>query len=295
MNIFSFEFALREALANVRRHGVSAIATVTTVAISFVVLGAFLVALFAMDSLTGAWKRRLEVAAFVTDSLSDRETQEIGRKIRNVAHVDECVFVPCEQAWPEFKEEMGFGSDDPLGGIENPLPDAFRVRVDDARHIVAVAGAIRKIGGVEHVREWATVARRLVTVSDFVKIGGIVIALLLFLGMAAVISNALHLTIFARRREISIMRLVGATDGFVRLPLVLEGVFFGVFGAGAAAGVVLLVYGWGVVALGRAAPFVEQFYAGLPATQFAGLLAGLGLLVGLGGSLLSIRRYLPAE
>jgi cell division transport system permease protein len=295
MNIYSIEFALREALANVRRHGVMAAATVSTVAISFVVLGVFLVALFATDNLTGTWNRKLEIAAFVSDSVSTEQARVIGRRISRIPHVAECEFVASEAAWPAFKEEMGFGPDDPLGGIENPLPDAFRIRVDDAHQIAAVAGAIGRLDGIEDVREWAMVARRLVTVSDFVKIGGITVAVCLFLGMAAVIANALHLTIFARRREISIMRLVGATDGFVRLPLVLEGVLFGVLGAAVAAGVILLVYSWGIVALSRAAPFLEPFYAGLPGSQFAGLLCGLGLIVGLGGSLVSIRRYLPAQ
>jgi cell division transport system permease protein len=295
MSIFSFEFAVREALTNIRRNGVSALATVSTVAISFAVLGVFLVAFFVVERLAGSWKGRIEVAAFLEDSVSREQVREIEAVIAGLPHVAETVFVPNEQAWPAFRKEMGFGSADDLGGIANPLPDAFKIKVDDPRYIIPVAEAVRRIRGIEHVREWATVARRLVAVSDFVKIGGAIAGFLLFLGMAAVVSNALHLTIHARRRDISIMRLVGATDWFIRLPLVLEGVLLGLLGAAVAAGVVILAYDWGVAALARAAPLVDRFYAGLPALQFGLLLAALGMLVGFGGSLVSMRRYLLPE
>jgi cell division transport system permease protein len=292
MSLTGAEFLVREAAVNIRRNGVTTLATVSTVTISLAVVGAFFVALFAVTRLAGSWTRRLEIAVFVAKGTQTEERLAIQDRIEAMPYVTNCDFIPKEDAWPKFKRQLGFSGDDDLGGIENPLVDAFRVKVSSAREIIPTASKIRRLEHIDAVREWATAAKRLVAISDYIKLGGLTVGILLAAAMLAVIGNTLKLTMFSRRREISIMQLVGATDTYIRIPFVIEGAFHGAVGGAAATGIVWLGYRFATQTIERTAPFLERFYAGLPAmTLFVGLV-GFGLAIGFGGTLLAMRSFL---
>jgi cell division transport system permease protein len=292
MNLTGLEFLIREAAVNIRRNGVTTLATVSTVTISLAVVGAFFVALFAVSRLAGSWTKRLEIAVFLTKDATAEQCRLVQDRIEAMPFVTVCDFIPKDVAWPKFKEQLGFKDDDDLGGIENPLVDAFRVKVSSAREIIPTAGRIRRLAQVDAVREWATAAQRLVAVSDYIKVGGAIAGVVLAVAMLAVIGNTLKLTMFSRRREIAIMQLVGATDTYIRVPFVLEGAFHGAIGGGAAAGIVWLAYRYAAQTIERTAPFLERFYAGLPGTTlFLGLVV-FGLAIGLGGTWLAMRSFL---
>ena len=292
MSISSLEFLVREAAVNIRRNGVTTLATISTVTISLVVLGAFFVSLFAIHQLAGSWTKRLEIAVFLDKTANRDASVDLQDRIEGMPFVTECSFISKEAAWPRFKQQLGFQTSDDLGGIDNPLVDAFRVKDSDPRQIIATASRIRRLKHVDTVREWATAARRLVALSDWLKLGGIAAGILLTVAMLAVIGNTLKLTMLSRRKEISIMQLVGATDSFIRVPFVLEGAFHGALGGLAATAIVWGSYDYACRSIAKTAPFMGQFYAGVPASTLLAGMIGFGLVVGLGGTWLSMRSFL---
>jgi cell division transport system permease protein len=292
MSLSSLEFLIREAAVNIRRNGVTTLATISTVTISLAVLGAFFVSLFAVRQFAGSLTERLEIAVFLDKGTSEDARVELQDKIEGMPFVTECLFISKESAWPEFKKQLGFKSSDDLGGLENPLVDAFRVKVSDPRQIIPTSDRIRRLDHIDMVREWATATKRLVAISDWIKLGGIAAGILLTIAMLAVIGNTLKLTMFSRRKEISIMQLVGATDSFIRVPFVLEGAFHGTLGGLAATAIVWGSYHYACRSIAKLAPFLERFYAGLPALALLVGLVGFGLVIGLGGTYLSMRSFL---
>jgi cell division transport system permease protein len=175
---------------------------------------------------------------------------------------------------------------------ENPLPDKFRVRVRTPEDVAAVAKSIQKLPGVQTVTYGADVVQQLLQIAAVGrKIGMIVIAVFLLVA-GIIISNTIRLTVFARRREISIMQLVGATNMYIRLPFICEGMLDGVLGAFLA--LALLVAGriWLLPKVVVALPFANLQAVPLDTTIFALELVAVGAAVGVIASWISVGRYL---
>lgn len=291
MTFRNIEFVIQEAFIGIWRNGVMAVAALTTIALSLSVLGAFLLLCMGTQSLIERELGKFEIGVYLSQSTPRPEAEEIGRKIRQTSGVKEVLFIPKEDAWPEFKKTMASKLD--LGGVEaNPLPDAYRVKVHGAEVVQQVAQKIRGMEGIERVKEGRNELRHVLAVARFVRyVGALAIAVLIVV-CVFIISNAIRLTVFARRHEIRIMQLVGATDGFIRTPLVIEGMLLGAIGAAISLCVIKLggCYLAGVVA--KMVPLFSTIPSGVNGAQFAWGLILTGALAGTIGSLLSIRKFL---
>ena len=183
-----------------------------------------------------------------------------------------------------------------MGGVEpTMLTSHFRVKLDDAKYTPQTADAIRKLPRIEEVIEGRQLVEQVVKFADFVKLAGWCSAGVLFLVAAFIISNTIRLTLYARRREIKIMQLVGATNWFIRLPYVFEGTVLGAIGGGAAC---LAILGGGQYLnseVTRIMPLLAQFSSGVDPLRFYGGLVAAGCIIGAMGSLFSIRRFLKAS
>ena len=224
------KFFLGEVLRNFTRNAGMQATAIGTVAMTIVLLGAFL---FIRGTLTGLGDQvlnQIEVSAYLSYDITPQQTRALRAAIASDPRGRSVQFISKKQGLAELRARTNGVIDTSLL-TQNPLPDKLRVRVRDPQETVAVAAAIRKMHGVQDVVYPQTVVERLLQLGGVLRRIGIVVIGVFLLVAGIIISNTIRLTVFARRREISIMQLVGATNMYIRLPFICEGLLAGVFGA----------------------------------------------------------------
>ncbi len=288
MKFRHLEFILEEALTGIRRNGLMAFAAVTTIALSMGVLGAFVLIALGANNFTGSQVGRFQIAVFVKGD--DTAARETASKIRQIEGVRSVEIRDREAEWVRVKRE---NPNIELAGLpRNFLPYALDVKVVDASSIPLIAAKIRVLPRIDGVQENRATLKRVLAAARLVKLFSAAGTVILLITSVFIISNAIRLTLYARRREIRIMQLVGATNQFIRLPLVIEGMVLGSIGALAAW--LLIVAGSNYMArvAHNVTPMLGHFSSGVEPHQLAGMLVVLGTAIGAAGSFVSIRRFL---
>ncbi len=284
--------AILQGAVNLRRNRQMALAAFFITTLSLIILGfAFLFISnlnFAGDTLT----RRVVVRVFLADGLSPVQQAYLADRLKRMDDVRAANFISRDQALERLKKQFSDRPDLFEIVTDNPLPDSFDVEVKEPARIAAVAGEIGRLPGVEKVNYGKSYVDRLVAFTRTIWLITAVAAALMAVGTLFIIINAIRLTLYARRREIEIMKLVGATDWFIRLPFIFEGVFVGLGGGAVATLAVDQTY-WAVSAkAAQFLPFIPLVAreVAIPRISLILMLSGLG--VGVVGSLLSLKRYL---
>ncbi len=299
-----FSFFLSEAFGSMRRNWVMAMAAVITVFISTAILGAVLVTRDNLNQGATSLKNRVMIEVFIKDDATPEQTQSLERKIQGMNEVKSYKYISKEEALRRFRERFGerIVANLPI----NPLPASYEIQVKDADRVDSVAQAFfddptvdndpGTHNGVKYAKE--TVRKMLGTISLIEK--GMWVTTGIFAAAAVLlISTTVRLSIFARRREVEIMRLVGATNWFIRWPFVLEGFITGLVGAVLAAAFVW-VGNWGIAGWIESSQidflslrvFRMWWQGGAWPLGLMPSLAILGAFLGAVGSLVALRRYL---
>ncbi len=288
--------AVGEALKSLRRNGLMSAASVATVAVSLFILSVFLLAALNLDNLARTIESQLEVRLYLAEGLDDAALEDLRSRLLALSGVTEVLFVSKEQALNDLKEQLGDRYSHLLEGVEemNPLRDSFRVFTLGPAWVDSVAAAAAELDGVENVGYTHDLVQRLLRLTNALRLGGLTLVGLMVLATVLVISNTVRLTILARSEEIYIMRLVGATDWFIRWPFLLEGMFLGIAGALVAGVVAWQGYSWAVGWVYRSIPFMPVVPVYPLAWRLGLVLVAVGGVVGALGSLLSMRRFLRA-
>jgi cell division transport system permease protein len=291
MSIRSLGFLAREASMNIGRHGLMTIASISTVAISLTILGGFVLMAFQFHSIAQALPQQMEIHAFARTDLTRAASEAVVARLRVISGVVRVRLVPKEEAWLAFQK--GYANKADLAGLPgNPMPDKFEIRTTKPEQIERVAGVVRSLPQVARVNTAPEVLQNMLRIARLVRLVGLVCAGLLLLATVAVISNSIRITLFARRREIRIMQLVGATNGFIRLPFVFEGIFDGAAGAALACVVVTTAYQYLVRTALANVPLLNEFHTPVSLPPLFGGLAAIGVAIGALGSLVTMRRFL---
>lgn len=290
MNLRSIEFLIEEALVGVRRNGLMAVASITTIALSLAILASFCLFILGAHDFAQQELNKFEIAVYIKSDASRQTAIDVENKIKDMPAVKSVILYPKEQAWPEFKKS--FPQLDTAGLALNTLPDKLRVTIGDPEQTTRIADSIRNMQFVDNVIDGRVERKYVTAVAQFVKWFGIIASIALLAATVFIISNAIRLTVFVRRREIKIMQMVGATNTFIRIPLVLEGMIFGASGALIAFGLI----GAGMTYFGSAAsrmlPMMQSVSTNVERTQMLIALLIGGTLIGAAGSFVSIRRFL---
>jgi cell division transport system permease protein len=293
MKVRTLEYFIREAFSSLKHNGLMSIASVSTVALSLLILGMFLIMVLNLNHMASTLESQVQISVYLQDGLNDRDTREIGTRITKIPGVVQVNFVSKDQALTRFKQRLGEqqGILTVLGDT-NPLPDAFEVKVDKPENVKPVAQAAGKLKGVENARFGQEIIEQLFALTRMIRLFGL--ALIVFLALAAlfIISNTIRITVFARRKEIGIMKYVGATDAFIRWPFLIEGMILG--SAGALIAVFLLIEAYTVLTAQ-----IYQKLLFLPLipkypflTYVSILLVIAGTVIGALGSTISLRRFM---
>lgn len=293
MKIRTVEYFIKEAVSSLRRNSLMSIASISTVALSLLILGVFLIMVLNLNNMASSLESQVQVTAYLKDGLSDVETRELGTKITKLPGVNQVLFIDKEEAMTRFKERLG-EQQSILKALDdtNPLPNAFEVKVDRPERVKPVAQAITQFKGVENAKFGQEMVEHLFALTKMVRIFGVILMAFLALAALFIISNTIRLTVFARRKEIGIMKYVGATDWFIRWPFLLEGMILG-FG-GALVAVVLLNQTYGalihqVYESLAFLPLIPQ-YPFITRISIVLLVAGTG--IGALGSTISLRKFM---
>jgi cell division transport system permease protein len=277
---------LRETFLSLGRGGITSVSAVVIIAITLLVAGLFLMVEYNIEQLVTKARAQVEVQVYLKDDALQQATIDgIKRQLLRIPGVKEAEFHSKEEALAEYKELYDPA---PLTELpENPLPASFLVRLTEEKRtsagVAEVAQVAAAIPGVEEVtygKEWI---ENLESLTMRLRQAGLVIAVFLALASILVVSNTIKLTVIARREQIAILKVVGASDSFVRMPFVLEGAIYGIGGAGLS---LLLLWG-GYRALLNDLP--DMVF--LPGNYITGMLV-FGLILGMLGSVFSIRRFL---
>lgn len=293
MKVRTSLYLMKEAFVSLKRNALMSFASISTVAVSLLVLGAFGILGINMGYMVSALESKVEVTAYMKDDVSADALKQMEAKLHTVNGVSEVTFVPKSEALTRFRERLG----DQASMLEalddqNPLPNSFEIKVDNPESVKPTAEAIEKMAGVETVKYGSEIVDQLFQMTKILRILGLVLLGFLVFATLFIISNTIRLTVFARRKEIGIMKYVGATNAFIRLPFLMEGMILGSVGAGIAA--VALYYAY--AALLYEVHQVLAFLYLVPLYPFlyiiGGALAIIGMLIGAIGSAISLSRYM---
>ena len=291
-------FFFKEAFGSLRRNYFMTIAALVTVFLSIMVLGVVLVFVFTTNDMLGDVEQKVQINVFfkrdpdpAPDTMTTMQTT-----IAGWPEVQEVTFVSKDEAFEIMKEKL---KDNPKLFEDlprNPFPHKLVVALVDPTLVDEISARIEGLdsdrGILDEVRYEAETADKLFRMTSQVR--NILVGFIILLGIVSVllISNTIRLSIFARKREVEIMKLVGATNWFIRWPFVIEGVAVGLVGAAGAAATVLLVNVYGVGKLRELMPFMSPSADAVPSTLVALILLGVGVVIGAIGSALGLRRLL---
>jgi len=292
-------YFLREALHGMSRNRFTHLVAVGTITFALLTFGIFLLTVINLNRIFDEWGRRIHLIAYLDDSINQQELNALRERITTLPSTHLVTFVSKEQALTLLKESLQ-GQSGILENLEvNPLPASLEIQLKDAyknsqslKAIVAEIKQFDKVRDVEYGQEWL---EKFSAFISMVKLVGITIGCFLLLATIFIISNTIKLTIYSRRDEIEIMKLVGATNFFIQAPFFLEGLLQGLIGSLGALGTLYL--GYRMFMSTTTAHY--GFYRGpltlvfLPQTLVVSLIL-FGVVLGVGGCILSMGRFLKA-
>lgn len=288
-----FGYLAKEGLKNVWNNRIMSIASVCVLVSCLVLTGA--AALFSINvaQVVESVGDSNETTVYLKSDISQLEAVYIGKDIEKLDNVVSTTFFSKEEALEQYKDELG---DELFAQIEdrNTLPDAFVVVMEDLSLYDETVAEIKSIDGVDSINDHRELAKKLTEISNLINIicVGVVSALMII--SIFIIANTIRATMYSRRFEISIMKSVGATDSFVRMPFLIEGVVIGILSAVVSTGAISLLYESVMSAITSMIPFS---YIPLSSVLLyvAAAFTLAGIVVGFFGSFISIRKYLKKE
>ena len=291
MDFGRFRFFVSEVFANLTRNAGMQLTAVGTVAVTIILLGSVL---FVRESVTHVGAQvlsQIEISVYLNDASTDATAADLQKLIASDRRITDIRYISKDQGFKEMSARMS-GQIDTSLMTSNPLPNAFRVRVLHPQSVPAVAARIEKLPGVAKVNYAQDIVVKLLRVTEVVERVGFGIIAILLLVAAIIISNTIRLTVFARRKEIAIMQLVGATSLYIRAPFIVEGLIDGLIGSGIAVGILAAARIELLPKLFAAMPFFPLGHIAVDEHLIVLELLGAGALLGTVASWVSVGRYL---
>ena len=286
-------YLLREGFRGVFLHGFMSFAAICVTVACLIIMGSFCLILYNTSAMVKELEQKNEMLVYIDESYSEAKAKSVGSQINLITNVRSAVFVSREQALEDFIDEQNDAS--LFAGIDpDTLRDRYVVTVEDNSLLKQTYDKLTQIEGVAEVIAHFEIAEGFQTVQNVLNIASLIIVSVLFVVSLFIISNTVKLAMYDRRDEIAIMKMVGATNGFIRLPFVVEGFSLGMIGAILAFGLEWLGYDAMIAKIGSVdalqlfnfVPFQELL---LP---MVATFAAAGMFVGIVGSWTSIRKFM---
>lgn len=228
------KYFFNQAKKNIIRNGLMSVASLFTIICSLVILGIFLIISLNVGTITNQIKDQCEIQMFLFEDTSAERVEQIGNEVRAVENVKSAELYTKAQMLEEVKATMFEGREDLIesfGADDNPFSDSYKIVLTDISNASDTAEKLAGIDGVESVQNKQDIVNMVISVSKNVQHASVVIMVLLLTVAIIIIANTVQLTVHNRRKEINIMKYIGATDRFIRIPFLFEGVIIGIAGA----------------------------------------------------------------
>lgn len=296
MKIETLSRHFREAYRGIMKNSWMSFAAMGTVAVTLLIFGVFLIFAFNINYLTKELDKQLAVRASLQDGMPKTKQVEVLNKVKQNSLVKQADLVPKDQGLEEMKKSWGDANfiEGLKSGDQNPLPDIIRIEPSQPKKVKQLEAQVKGIDGIVAADSGGGVTQTLLGFSGVVRNVILIFGVALSVLAAFLISNTIKLTIIARRKEIEVMRLVGASNWFIRWPFFIEGAFIGMTGAILPIGILLILYQafFNTVNSGAAYTVIQM----MPVSALGAYLAAstfiLGAIIGISGSLLSVRKFL---
>ncbi len=309
----NFGYSIKEAFRHFFRNWTTSFGAVVTIFLSLFIIGLFIVGSVLINSAIGNVEDQVTIQAYISDEASDSDVEAFQNKLEGMDNVKNVDFVSKEEALEEYSSSISSSADVTMSALDgqNPLPRSYRIEMEDPSQVEEMAETIKADSGfrkivddantevddkdadvAENVRYGQEEVTRLCQLTDYIRIAAVVLVGLLTFVAFIFINNTIRLSITARRREIAIMRLVGASNGFIRGPFLTEGVIQALIGSLLSIGALELIRNFVVPQVSSSLSFMsftvpmEVYYVTY------GSLVLIGALIGLFGSAIAMRRYL---
>lgn len=289
------DYLLRETLLGLQRGGWMNWAAISTMTVLLFLFGISLQATWQLEGLLNQFGSQLEVSAYLDSGV---QADSLKTTVAAIPDVTNVTTIPKEAAWQELVAELGIsditGATEQLKG--NPLVDALRVKVARSESVPSLAAQLANIQGVAEVLYVDEAVQRLEQLNDGLRWASFFVIGILSLTAIAVITTTIRLIVMARRHEIEVMQLVGATSVWIYLPFILQGAFFGLVGAGISWGLLMGIQRFLQELASHQPDFIQFLASGLQLSAQQSILmpsalVGLGGIVGLMGSLVAVRKF----
>ena len=299
MNGSSLRYLFKEGFRNTWSNRMMSIASICVLMSCLVLIGCASMIFLNIESLLGRIEEENVVMVYIQDGTTDADINAMGDSLKKMDNIKEVEFVSKESAWQEQLDTMEEAQAKFFTEISSdiPLPDAYKVTVNDLSQFDSTVDQIKQLQHIDTIRENKDLAQKLVTIRHGVEVISVVIVAVLLAISVFIIQNTIKLTVYSRRLEISIMKSVGATNGFVRLPFVVEGMILGVISGVISLGLVWAFYEFAITQFGD---LISSL--GLEALKFSnyalpmlGIFIAIGIVTGVGGALLSMGKNLNKE
>lgn len=291
MNFFAkIKYFCREAGVSLLRNRLLTVATITTVAICIFIVGIALLVTLNASNVISRLESDIEMVAFLDNQLTDEQISNINTQISKMPGVKSVVFVSKDESLAKLQKNL---NKEDLGAVlgENPLPNTFEIKAQDSHQVPDIAIHMSNIYGIYKINYGQGIVEKLFEVTNWVRNLSIGLIIVLAFGAVFLVATSIRLAIFARRKEIYLMKLIGATNWFIRWPFFLEGVLMGTVGSLLA--VVLLDVGYRSVVthVPNLALFTLVQGSSILLLLYASLLV-LGIFLGMIGTYISLNRFL---
>ena len=293
MKVRTIEYYIREVFISLRRNNWMSVASIGTVAVSLFIFGMFLMMVMNMNKLAENIESQVQINVYLLDKVDREQARDIEKDLKAIEGVESVGFVTKDEAMERFKDRLG-DQKTLLDALDetNPLPDSFEVTVTNPDLVKTAAEKMEKLDGVECAKYGQDVMEHLFEITRLLRIFGFTLMLVLAFATLFIISNTILLTVVARRKELAIMKYVGATDWFIRWPFVMEGMVLGLFGSIIAAMVLRTAY----TAMAEKVYDTLAFFPLIPEQPFLTYITIVvvisGMVVGAIGSAVSIKKFL---
>ena len=289
MKIRTSEYFVREVIISMIRNRWMTFASIGTVAVSLFILGVFMLIVVNMTRMASELESQVQISVYLNDALTEEGRAEVEQMMRDMKSISKIEYITRERLTERLGDQKYI-----LGalGNDNPLPNSYEVTVNNPDQVESTAVAIADLYGVDEAKYGQDVAVHLLDVTRLLRMFGFLLMLILAGATLFIISNTIRLTVFARRKEIAIMKYVGATDWFIRIPFILEGLSLGLIGGGIAALAVRSFYS----AMAAKIYSTLSFFPLMPQYPFLNYLTTViivtGMIIGTIGSTISLKRFL---
>jgi len=297
----SLFYFIKEALRNSKKNFGTTFGAIITIFLSLLVIGVFMVGSLVVERIVQGVESEVSIQIFLRDDATEEDLDELMGYIRTLPDVATVTYISKEEAWEKFREMSGAGIIEELD--DNPLPASLSIELSNPAQVQVVVDEIkaqptflRVIGDPDKpedsMKYGQEIIDQLFTFANTIRLVCIVLVVMLIFVALIFINNTIRLAILARRKEIAIMRLVGASNGFIRGPFIMEGAIQALIGAGLAILVIWLLSRNLLPQINDFMPFLGVGYESLQLWVVYAILLVVGLIIGLFGSMLAMRRYL---